>query len=129
MFVVNAHPPEGPDMPDKSIPRVVPLSKARFAPRFECGHMAQVAEVTGTGDGTQLGSGFVRMANAKIPWTVKYDEVILVLEGQLKVSTGDGDLAAGPLECIWLPSETELVYIADSALVFYAIQPANWAEG
>lgn len=100
-----------------------------FAPRFEYGHMAQVTEITGTGHGTKLGTGLGRFTDAEIPWTVQYDEVLLVLEGELTVRTKDGDLTAGPKDCIWLPTGTELTYISKSALVFFAIEPANWAEG
>lgn len=100
-----------------------------FTPRFEYGDMAQVTEVTGTGSGTKLGTGFGRFTDAEIPWTVQYDEVILVLEGEITVRTEAGDLTAGPRDCIWLPAGTDLTYIAKSALVFYAIEPANWAEG
>ena len=110
--------------------RVVPFSKAEFAPRFEYGDMAEVSVVTGNArDGTRLGTGFVRLQNAEIPWTIQYDEVILVLEGNLTIRTHEGDLTAGPNDCIWLPAGTELTYRADSAQVFYAIEPANWAEG
>ena len=117
-------------MTRKAPARVAPLSQAGFVPRFEYGDMAQVSVVTGQPeDGTRLGSGFVRMKNAEIPWTIKYDEVILVLEGNLTIRTADSDLTAGPRDCIWLPDRTELTYIAEDALVFYAIEPANWAEG
>jgi len=85
-------------------------------------------EVTGTGDGTVLGTGFARFTKAAIPWTVMYDEVLLVLEGNITVKTPDGDLRAGPYECIWLPKNTDLTYISESALVFYAVHPANWNE-
>ena len=113
----------------KAPARVASLSKAAFVPRFEYGHMAEVSVVTGKdGDGTKLGSGFVRMTNAEIPWTIKYDEVILVLEGRLTIRTKEGDLIANPMETIWLPQGTELTYIAEDALMFYAIDPANWAE-
>ena len=112
----------------KPAAKVMALSDLKLAPRFEYGHMAQVAELTGTGDGTQLGTGIGRFTDAEIPWTVKYDEVLLVLEGELTVRTAEGDLVAGPMQCIWLPDGTELTYIAKSALVFYTIQPANWAE-
>ncbi|MFD1160609.1 ethanolamine utilization protein EutQ [Roseovarius aestuarii] len=116
-------------MSRKAHAHVVSLSAAEFTPRFAYGHMAEVSVVTGTGgEGTRLGSGFVRMSDAEIPWTIQYDEVILVLEGQLTVRTHNGDLVAGPMECIWLPDGTELTYIAEEALVFYAIEPANWAE-
>ena len=109
--------------------RVIAFDGLGFAPRFEYGHMAEVTEVTGAGDGSLLGTGFARFTKAEIPWTVKYDEVLLVLEGEVTVRTPDGDLTAGPHQCIWLPDGTELTYIADDALVFYAIQPTNWAEG
>ncbi len=116
-------------MAAKTPVKVARLSEAQFAPRFEYGHMAEAAPVTGPEDGTRLGSGFVRLINAEIPWTIRYDEVIVVLEGELTVRTGDGDLTAGPMECIWLPEGTELTYVATSALVFYAIEPSTWAEG
>ena len=116
-------------MTAKSPARVASPASITFQPRFEYGHMAQAAGVTGPEDGTRLGSGYARMSGAEIPWTIKYDEVILVIEGSLTVRTADGDLTAGPGESIWLPNGTELTYIADNALVFYAIEPANWAEG
>lgn len=68
------------------------------------------------------------MTKASIPWTVRYDEVLVVLEGQITARTADGDLTANPQDCIWLPAGTQLTYIAENTLVFYAIEPANWAE-
>lgn len=108
--------------------RVVPYYTLDFAPRFDYGHMAKVTGVIGAGDGSRLGSGFGRFTDAQIPWTVKYDEVLLVLEGELTARTAEGDLTAGPQDCIWLPNGTKVTYIAQNALVFYAIQPTNWAE-
>jgi ethanolamine utilization protein EutQ len=116
-------------MTDTAPARVIPFEDLSFAPRFEYGHMAKVTEVVGAGDGSILGTGFGRFTVAEIPWTVKYDEVLLMLEGEVTVRTAEGDLIAGPQDCIWLPNGTELTYIAKSALVFYAIQPTNWAEG
>ncbi|MEM9278824.1 MAG: cupin domain-containing protein [Pseudomonadota bacterium] len=109
-------------------PRHIAFDDLEFAPRFEYGHMAQAVEVCGTDDLTELGTGFARMTNAEIPWTVKYDEIILVIEGEFSVETGEGTITAGPKDSIWLPKGTKLTYRAESALVFYAIHPANWAE-
>ena len=77
---------------------------------------------------TELGTGFGRFTDAVIPWTVKYDEILLVVEGEVTVETNRGDFKAGPNDCIWLPKGTELTYRAKSALVFYAIHPVNWME-
>ena len=109
--------------------RRIVFDALEFAPRFAYGEQAGVVEVTGTRDGTALGTGFARFTEAEIPWTVRYDEVVLVLDGHLTIRTADGAIEAGPRDCIWLPKDTALTYIADSALVFYAIHPADWAEG
>lgn len=115
-------------MPAKSPPKTASPKTAGFAPRFAYGHMAEAAAFTGPEDGTRLGSGFSRMTGAEIPWTVRYDEVLVVLEGRLSVRTAQGEFSAGPQECIWLPAGTELTYVAENALVFYAIEPADWTE-
>ena len=115
-------------MTDKASARKIGFEGLRFAPRFDYGEMADVTEVIGAGDGTELGAGFARFRDADIPWTVKYDEVILVLEGEVEIDTTDGTFRAGPCDCIWLPDGTELRYRSKSALVFYAITPVNWSE-
>ena len=115
-------------MSEKARACIMPFKDLTFAPRFEFGDMAQVTEVTGTSLGSRLGSGFGHFENAEIPWTVQYDEVLLVLEGQLKVRLKDSDMSAGPRDCVWLPKGTSVTYIAEDALVFYAIEPANWAQ-
>lgn len=115
-------------MSGPSSPRVARLAEQVFAPRFAYGEMAEASQVCGSGDGTALGTGYARMTNAEIPWTTRYDEVVLVLEGSLKIETDAQTLSAGPQDCIWLPAGTELVYRTASALVFYAIHPADWAE-
>ena len=99
-----------------------------FRPRFAYGDQAEIAVVTGAEDGTLLGTGFARFHQAAIPWTVRYDEVLLVLDGRVTVETGDAALELGPRDCAWLPKGTELVYRSADALVFYAIHPSNWAE-
>ena len=113
---------------EKTAPRPISFRDLAFVPRFAYGDQAEIAEITGTEDGTLLGTGFARFRNASIPWTVRYDEVLLVIEGKVTVCTDDGDLVAGPLDSIWLPKGTELRYESESALVFYAIHPGNWAE-
>lgn len=112
----------------KSKARHIAFDGLSLQPRFEYGAQAQVAAVTGSEDGTKLGTGYVRFTEASIPWTVKYDEVIVVIEGEVTVETDNGDLVLGPRDSVWLPKGTKLVYRSASALVFYAIYPSNWAE-
>jgi ethanolamine utilization protein EutQ len=112
---------------EKSAPRLMKRADASFQPRFEYGDQAQAAHLCGTEDGSKLGAGLVRLTKAQIPWTIKYDEIILVLEGTFTVRTDTDVLTAGAFDSIWLPAGTALTYEAEEALLFYAIQPADWA--
>jgi ethanolamine utilization protein EutQ len=112
----------------KPAAKVLKPQDMTFIPRFAYGDQAQAAPVCGSDGETQLGAGYVRMTNASIPWTIKYDEMVVVIEGTLTIHANGEALVAGPGESIWLPNGTELVYESESALLFYAIHPANWAE-
>ena len=115
-------------MANKAPAQVFKPQDMTFNPRFEYGDQAQVAAVCGVDGSTELGAGYVRMTNARIPWTIKYDEMVLVIEDSFTIHIGDEKLTANAGESIWLPKGTELIYESESALLFYAIHPANWAE-
>lgn len=112
----------------KAAPRVERFDQLEFAPRFEYGEMAQVAGVCGDADGTELGIGWGRLNGARIPWTIRYDEVLTVFEGSLRLHAEGRVHELGPRDSIWLPAGTELVYEAESALIHFAIHPSNWHE-
>ena len=88
--------------------------------------MAEVVEVAGLADRSELSGGFARFRDADITWQVKYDELILVITGHFSVETPQGLLEAGPMDTVWLPAGTPVRYISTDALVFYSLQPASW---
>ena len=112
----------------KSPLRLMRFDELDFEPRFEYGEMAEVTGLCGSDDGTELGTGWGRMTNARIPWTIRYDEILTVFEGQLSLHANDTVHTLNPKDSIWLPAGTELVYETDYALVHFAIHPANWQE-
>lgn len=107
--------------------RVNHFDALTFAPRFAYPEMCSVVEIAGLADMSELSGGFARFNNASIEWQVRYDEIILVIEGRFSVQTPEGLLTAGPKDTIWLPKGTKVTYISEDALVFYALQPASWA--
>ena len=116
------------DSTSRRAARVERFDDLNFSPRFEYGHMARIAEVSGEADGTSLGTGFARFTDARIPWSIQYDEVLIVIEGTLNIHC-EGDVhTLSARDSMWLPAGTELVYESESALVAYAIHPANWAS-
>jgi len=110
----------------RAAPRAVRFAELEFSPRFEYGEMAEVAGICGADDGTELGAGWGRLTNARIPWTTRYDEVLTVFDGLLRVHAEGEVHELQARDCLWLPEGTELVYEAESALVHFAIHPANW---
>lgn len=112
-------------MERKAPPRLTRFADLNFAPRFEHGDMAQLAGICGANDGTPLGVGIARMGNARFDWTVTYDEVLIVLSGQLTVRTKDAVMVAGPHDSIWLPAGSAVTYEAVDCVAAYAIHPAS----
>ena len=113
----------------KAPAKVMRYKDLAFKPRFAYGEMCSLAEVCGAGFGTEMGYGLARFTKARIPWAIKYDEVLMVISGVLRVRTGGRVLEAGPHDSIWLPAGTELVYEAEDALVAYAVHPIGATPG
>ena len=107
----------------KAKPKVIRFEDVQFKPRFAYGDQAQIGNVTGAEQGAEFGYGFARMTNAKIPWTITYDEILFIVSGLLRVRIGGKVLEAGPGDSIWLPAGTELTYECESCLMAYAIHP------
>ena len=112
-------------MAQKAPAKLIAFNDVPFRPRAEGGDVAMMSMLTGAEQGTELGTGFGRLKGARLEWTVAYDEVLLVLEGQLRVTTDAGVFDLGPKDSIWLPAGTSLVYEAEEALIFFAVHPAS----
>ena len=112
--------------PEKAPLQLKPFEELTFVPRFEYGEMAQVVETCGSDNGSELGTGWGRFSQARIPWTIQYDEILTVFEGELQIHANGEIHRLGEKDSIWLPAGTRLVYEAESALVHYAIHPSNW---
>lgn len=111
----------------KSPPRSIPFDAVTFTPRFEHGENCAVGVVCGPEMGGELGTGFARFDKARIPWTTRYDEVVLVLDGVLTVHIDGTAHRLGKRDSLWIPEGTPLVYESAGALVYYAIHPVNWS--
>ena len=112
----------------KSPVRLIRFEELEFSSRFEYGDMADVAGVSGSEDGSELGVGWGRMHQAHIPWTIRYDEVLTVFDGELRVHCGGEVHVLRPADSIWLPAGTELIYEAEHALVHFALHPSDWQD-
>lgn len=92
---------------------------------------ASIARLVGPELSRSMGAGVAIFDGCSIEWTVLYDEVIVVLEGNFRLRLGEDfaeTLEAGPGDVIWLPENTPLRYEGDGAKVFYALHPVDWKK-
>jgi len=76
----------------------------------------------------ELGAGIGVFEDCSIPWHIKYDEVIYILDGQFTLRVGNKKFEAGPGDVLWVPRDTEIVYEARERVTFYyAVLPAGQA--
>lgn len=76
-----------------------------------------------------LGAGFMTFENAELPWTLQYDEVDYVVEGEFTIKTGGKLYAMKQGDVFHIPKGTSVVFGSPSfCKVFYSVYPANWMD-
>ncbi|TVU68807.1 cupin domain-containing protein [Cobetia crustatorum] len=88
------------------------------------GH-AEIGRTVDTVLSATMGAGFARWQGAEVAWTVLYDEVIFVIEGEIEVTVAGETHRVSPGQMLWIPEGSELVY-GGQALFGYALYPGNW---
>jgi ethanolamine utilization protein EutQ len=74
-----------------------------------------------------LGAGFMTFEKSKLPWTLTYDEMDYVVEGEFTVETGGKLYTMKPGDVFYIPKNTSVVFSSPSfCKVFYVVYPSNW---
>ncbi len=77
----------------------------------------------------RLGAGLMEMEDAAFPWTLNYDEMDYVIEGELSILTGGEKVTAGPGEVLYIPKGSSIQFsVCGRARFLYFVYPANWQE-
>lgn len=73
-----------------------------------------------------MGAGVGVFENCAIEWTVAYDEVLFIKDGDFTLRVGGQVYRAGPGDTLWIPKDTPLAYEAKERVVFfYAVYPVD----
>lgn len=76
-----------------------------------------------------LGAGIVIFDGCSIEWTTKYDQASIVLDGIVRIRTGENYtrvIEAKVGDVIWLPKGTRLKYEGEKGRMFFAPAPVDW---
>ena len=74
-----------------------------------------------------MAAGFMQWENAFFPWTLNYDEIDMVLEGELHVRHQGETLVAKAGDVMFIPKGSSIEFGTPSTVRFlYVAWPANW---
>ena len=77
----------------------------------------------------RLGAGLMEMEDTTFPWTLNYDEMDYVIEGELSILIGGEKVTAGPGEVLYIPKGSSIQFsVTGRARFLYFVYPANWQE-
>lgn len=77
----------------------------------------------------RLGCGLMVMEQTTFPWTLNYDEMDYIIEGELSILVDGNKVTAGPGEVLYIPKGTSIQFsVPNTARFLYFVYPANWQE-
>ncbi len=94
----------------------------------------RLRDVVTTEDGSPLAAGYMALdaqtpGGGVFPWTLTYDEIDIVLEGELVITREGEQVRGGPGDVIFIPKGSTITFGTPSYTRFvYVAYPANWSE-
>jgi ethanolamine utilization protein EutQ len=78
--------------------------------------------------GMPMAAGVMSLRAGAFPWTLDYDEIEYVLEGELHITRGDALVVGRPGDVIAVPKGSSITFGTPSwARFLYVTYPADWA--
>ena len=93
------------------------------------GMNVRLKDVVTAADGSSMAAGYMALEMGEFPWTLTYDEVDIILEGELVITRGDIKAHGKPGDVIFIPKGSSITFGTPSHVRFvYVAFPANWNE-
>ncbi len=97
------------------------------APTMDC-RLADV--ITAEEHHAPMAAGFMSLHAGSFPWTLDYDEIEYVIEGELHIGTDAGTVVGRPGDVLYVPKGSSITFGTPSwAKFLYVTHPADWAGG
>ncbi len=88
-----------------------------------------IADMIGAADGCNMAAGYMAWENAFFPWTLNYDEINIVLEGELHICHNNEVKIAKAGDLIFIPKGSSIQFGTPTKVRFvYVSWPANWQD-
>jgi len=86
-------------------------------------------DVVVTQDRSPMGAGYMSLDKGEMQWTLTYDEMDIVLEGELVITRGSEQVRGKTGDVIYIPRGSSITFGTPSWTRFvYVVFPVNWNE-
>ncbi|HSL30943.1 MAG TPA: cupin domain-containing protein [Anaerolineales bacterium] len=128
-FRINSSP-AGSNLPAL---KVVKMADVRVEPFLEGkvtpGTNVWLKDVVVTQDRSPMGAGYMSLDKGEMEWTLTYDEIDIVLEGELVITRGSEQVRGKTGDVIFIPKGSSITFGTPSwARFVYVVFPVNWNE-
>jgi ethanolamine utilization protein EutQ len=90
----------------------------------------RLLDVVGAEHGLPMAAGVMSLRQGSFPWTLDYDEVEYVIEGELHITTAGQTVVGRPGDVIAVPKGSSITFGTPSWTRFlYVTYPADWGGG
>lgn len=105
--------------------RVEPFQEGKTTP----GTNVWLKDVVVTQDRSPMGAGYMSLDKGEMAWTLNYDEIDIVLEGELVITRGSEQVRGKTGDVIFIPRGSSITFGTPSWTRFvYVVFPVNWNE-
>jgi len=113
--------------------KVVHLANVQVEPFLEGkttpGTNVWLKDVVVTQDHSPMGAGYMSLDKGEMQWTLTYDEIDIVLEGELVITRGSEQVRGKTGDVIYIPKGSSITFGTPSWTRFvYVVFPVNWNE-
>jgi ethanolamine utilization protein EutQ len=123
------------EAPNLNLPplKVVKMSSIQVEPFLEGrttpGTNVWLKDVVVTQDRSPMGAGYMSLDKGEMQWTLTYDEIDIVLEGELVITRGSEQVRGKTGDVIYIPKGSSITFGTPSWTKFvYVVFPVNWNE-
>ena len=113
--------------------KVVRMANVQVEPFLEGkttpGTNVWLKDVVLTEDRSPMGVGYMSLDKGEMQWTLTYDEIDIVLEGELVITRGSEQVRGKAGDVIYIPKGSSITFGTPSWTRFvYVVFPVNWNE-
>jgi ethanolamine utilization protein EutQ len=122
--------PVTPKLPPLKVVRVANVQVEPFLEgKTMPGTNVWLKDVVVTEDRSPMGAGYMSLDKGEMQWTLTYDEIDIVLEGELVITRGSEQVRGKTGDVIYIPKGSSITFGTPSWTRFvYVVFPVNWNE-